>query len=538
MKNIVYIAKNSYKATLYFYKNESGVYSVMMGLLSVVLVGLIAFAVDGSGLLLDKARFVQGMEQASLALVAENNANRQNKSHYDVTRQQSDKSDANAKSEEQQDKRNQELIRGIVQSYYLGNTYRPNPKDNNSDIKDEYHYKCGPIDNGSNGISKTVACEVSGNFDRPSWFYLKDQALSFDKTEKISSGAIYAQKNQDDVAPLDLMLVSDFSGSMNYDVETNSVKDSSKSKLKALKEVVASISEDLLDSKKAENDNRNISPFNRIGFTAFSFGAQQKDRSGYCYLPFYFKNNLAASLSPHLTKSSKTNSDYKEIIKYMNDSVDLDKTINLVDSNSFNGKDFSDRDFISYTKSAFCLGSSSNTTTNFWYGKDQHTTLKNTFSALDAAGATLSSSGLLMGANYLMDKNTNPEASPATLKTNTQRILIVLSDGKDELSKELNPILVTPKLIAKGLCDKIRAKLDSLQDKNYTTRPARIAFVAFGYPPDGEQKTGWQNCVGEKGYYLASSKEELLETFRQIVGLNEEVGHALDSKPNFYQNKK
>ncbi len=535
MKNIVYIAKNSYKATLHFYKNESGVYSVMMGLLSVVLVGLIAFAVDGSGLLLDKARFVQGMEQASLALVAENNANRQNKSHYDVTRQQSDKSDANAKSEEQQDKRNQELIRGIVQSYYLGNTYRPNPKDNNSDIKDEYHYKCGPIDNGSNGASKTVACEVSGNFDRPSWFYLKDQALSFDKTEKISSGAIYAQKNQDDVAPLDLMLVSDFSGSMNYDVETNSVKDSSKSKLKALKEVVASISEDLLDSQKAKDDNRNISPFNRIGFVAFSFGAQQKDRSGYCYLPFYFKSSdVKERLEKLVAIRSKSDEEFKKIINHMNNDVDLTKTVNAVDK--FDGNDLSYG--ISYDKFHFCLGSSSSNTTRFWFTKDTRENLEISFKALSAQGATLSSSGLLIGANYLMNKNTDAKAQPSELKTNTQRIIIVLSDGKDETKSTLNEILVTPKLIAKGLCDKIRTQLDSLQDKNYTTRPARIAFVAFGYPPDGEQKTGWQNCVGEKGYYLASSKEELLETFRQIVGLNEEVGHALDSKPNFYQNKK
>ena len=70
-----------------FYSDQQGVYMIMTGLLSFILLGVIALAVDGSGILLDKARLQYGTEQAALALVAENNNYRVNKEHSDVARQ-------------------------------------------------------------------------------------------------------------------------------------------------------------------------------------------------------------------------------------------------------------------------------------------------------------------------------------------------------------------------------------------------------------------------------------------------------------------
>ncbi len=532
MKNIVYIAKNSYKAALHFYKNESGVYSVIMGLISVVLVGLIAFAVDGSGLLLDKARFVQGMEQASLALVAENNAYRQNQEHDDVTRQKSNDSNETLNLDQQQKQRNQELIRGIVQSYYLGNTYRSNPQADNKDITDEYNYDCHLVDSNANGIPKTVACNVSGNFDRPSWLYLKDQALSFKEFNKVSSGSVYAQKNQDEVIPLDLMLVSDFSGSMNdplLDKNQKEVKDQyghSQPKVKVLKEVVESVSADLLDSKKAKQENRNISPFNRIGFVSFAFGAQQRGDAKKCYIPFFFdsESNLKTA-KDLLATHGKRDLAYP----YFNEHVDLEKTVNQIEK--FNGEDIEYP--FSFAKSySLCLHENASimTTSNNWFGQNQHDSLSTQFSALKASGSTLSSSGLLIGANYLMLKNTDSKAQPSVLKTNTQRIILVLSDGRDQIHTD---ITVTTDLIKTELCSKIKSKIDSLQDSNYTTRPTRIAFVAFGYELKEDTKKAWRKCVGDY-YYQANSKQQLLDTFHQILNLNEEVGHSLNSEPKYY----
>ena len=104
-----------------FYSDQQGVYMIMTGLLSFILLGVIALSVDGSGLLLDKARLQQGTEQAALALVSESNEYRKVKEHADVTRQVVTSADMAAfggdKFKTQQYKRNQELVQGFVKVY-------------------------------------------------------------------------------------------------------------------------------------------------------------------------------------------------------------------------------------------------------------------------------------------------------------------------------------------------------------------------------------------------------------------------------------
>ncbi|MDU8924166.1 TadE/TadG family type IV pilus assembly protein [Pasteurellaceae bacterium LIM206] len=517
MKKGLYFTKLNYHAMRRFWRNEQGVYTVIMGLLSFVLIGLVALAVDGSGILLDKARFVQGLEQAALALVAENNRNRANQEHGDVNRQIGD-DNKELSLDQKQDKRNRELLAGITRIYYLGNSYQPKGVK----ITDHYDYRCDFIDNGRGGEARTVACEVTGDFDRPSWVYLKDFPLSFDRTQKISSGSVYAQKNQDDVAPLDLMLINDLSGSMN-----DAVAGGSGSKLKDLKFVVESISKDLLDTQKAESERRNISPHNRIGFISFSLGAAQKGSPDSCTLPFYFKPNTQANLGHALSTRN-----FRDIASIINTSIDISQTLKTIES--FNGTDIKNYPFSFLKSKGVCLGGNKNSS-SFWFEKNQHTNLISKFNAQNANGSTFSGSGLLIGANYLMQNNKQKEAQPSELKTNTQRILLVLSDGRDETIREAE-ITATAQLIENGMCEKIRTRLNSLQDPKYARRESRIAFVAFGYPSLGRQKEAWQKCVG-KDYYAASNKQELLETFRQIVGLEEEVGHSLNQKPRFAPKK-
>ena len=56
----------------------------MTALLAFPLLFLIAFTIDGTGMLLDKARFAQATDQAALLLVAENNAYRKGNDHDDL----------------------------------------------------------------------------------------------------------------------------------------------------------------------------------------------------------------------------------------------------------------------------------------------------------------------------------------------------------------------------------------------------------------------------------------------------------------------
>ena len=143
-------------------------------------------------------------------------------------------------------------------------------------------------------------------------------------------------------------------------------------------------------------------------------------------------------------------------------------------------------------------------------------------------GWTLSSSGLLVGANLMV--NTNKDALPSKIRTNTQRIILVLSDGVDTALPTL-----TGELLDAGMCPKIREKLDSLQDKNYRQLPTKIAFVIFGYRQSAAQKASWERCVGKGNYFIADNEEQLLKAFKQIIGFEEEVGRSSSVTPKLFK---
>ncbi len=612
-----------------FYSDQQGVYMIMTGLLSFILLGIIALAVDGSGILLDKARLQYGTEQAALALVAENNNYRVNKEHADVARQnvsaEEIKLAGNDVTTAKQEKRNQEIIQGFVKNY-LRTPY--NNTDNRIDSsaavtleKPEkgFQYECHPIEvkNAKGGIEKMATCGVTAVVLRRSWLYLKDNGgLSFDKRVKIDSGLTYAVKKRDKPVPVDLMLVADFSGSMYekvIDGKYIDAKDRTKGnrdprvKVQILREVVDVVAQELIPDK----EKANLSPYNRIGVVAYGFGAQQGS-TRYCTLPFiegvpqkkivYVRDTKLDSRGnqtntwKNLTHSGQVGDYiekfhdggdairmqgytqklinamlYNEVAsftggsgnvrneKYKLQQVENDdrtpawkdwplsfifnsyyhkkeKTLDSIDTFDGTFKNYG----IQFPKNGHCLGSGEidkgdgdpNTpSTHIWFAKKQAADLHNFLYKLKPEGNTLSSSGMLIGANLLMNKHTDPLAQPDKLEANTQRILMVLSDGKDTILPDL-----TQELQKDGMCDRIRKRLDTLQDDKFKKMPARIAFVLFGNPKLADQfpadkKQSWVNCVGAENFYEAKDKDELIKSFKKIIAVEEEVGTISNKKP-------
>lgn len=612
-----------------FYSDQQGVYMIMTGLLSFILLGVIALAVDGSGILLDKARLQYGTEQAALALVAENNNYRVNKEHADVARQnvsaEEIKLAGNDVTTAKQEKRNQEIIQGFVKNY-LRTPY--NNTDNRIDSsaavtleKPEkgFQYECHPVEvkNAKGGIEKMATCGVTAVVLRRSWLYLKDNGgLSFDKRVKIDSGLTYAVKKRDKPVPVDLMLVADFSGSMYekvIDGKYIDAKDRTKGnrdprvKVQILREVVDVVAQELIPDK----EKANLSPYNRIGVVAYGFGAQQGS-TRYCTLPFiegvpqkkivYVRDTKLDSRGnqtntwKNLTHSGQVGDYiekfhdggdairmqgytqklinamlYNEVAsftggsgnvrneKYKLQQVENDdrtpawkdwplsfifnsyyhkkeKTLDSIDTFDGTFKNYG----IQFPKNGHCLGSGEidkgdgdpNTpSTHIWFAKKQAADLHNFLYKLKPEGNTLSSSGMLIGANLLMNKHTDPLAQPDKLEANTQRILMVLSDGKDTILPDL-----TQELQKDGMCDRIRKRLDTLQDDKFKKMPARIAFVLFGNPKLADQfpadkKQSWVNCVGPENFYEAKDKDELIKSFKKIIAVEEEVGTISNKKP-------
>ena len=67
MKRKLNASRYIYRQFKHFYLNQKGVYAVMTALLAFPLLFLIAFTVDGTGMLLDQARFAQATDQAALS---------------------------------------------------------------------------------------------------------------------------------------------------------------------------------------------------------------------------------------------------------------------------------------------------------------------------------------------------------------------------------------------------------------------------------------------------------------------------------------
>ena len=612
-----------------FYSDQQGVYMIMTGLLSFILLGVIALAVDGSGILLDKARLQYGTEQAALALVAENNNYRVNKEHSDVARQnvsaEEIKRAGNDVTTAKQEKRNQEIIQGFVKNY-LRTPYdnTDNRIDSSAAVTLEkpekgFEYECHPIEvkNAKGGIEKMATCGVTAVVLRRSWLYLKENGgLSFDKRVKIDSGLTYAVKKRDKPVPVDLMLVADFSGSMYekvIDGKYIDAKDRTKGnrdprvKVQILREVVDVVAQELIPDK----EKANLSPYNRIGVVAYGFGAQQGS-TRYCTLPFigkpqeqqvYIRDSQldrSGNYTPawkNLTHSGQVNGKFSYLREYeggpaIHIRADTDKLIRAMLYNEvasytggsgnirnekyklpqkysndtpawkdwplsfvFNSYYFKPKETldsidtfdgtfksygIEFPKNGHCLGSGeidkgdgdSNTpSTHIWFAKKQAADLHNFLYKLKPEGNTLSSSGMLIGANLLMNKHTDPLAQPDKLEANTQRILMVLSDGKDTILPDL-----TQELQKEGMCDRIRKRLDTLQDAKFKKMPARIAFVLFGNPKLADQfpadkKQSWVNCVGPENFYEAKDKDELIKSFKKIIAVEEEVGTISNKKP-------
>ena len=517
MKKIVKM--NILKATHRFIRDQQGVYMVMFGLLSFILISLAALAVDGSGMLLDKARLADSMEQATLALAAENNLNRTDKHKLGPNYSDKDfKKDAMFFSSSQIYNRDQKLIKGYVSAYM----YMPSNFDQsagNTGVRDSYIFKDFDYDCSLKSVrdaegkllNNPVVCWANGDVKRKSGLFLNDITASFDKEVKISSTGIAAVK-QSAMITFDIMFTLDLTGSMGQSIDGRP----GKLKIQILKEVMNDMT-DLLFSPSASSRNR-------LGFNGFAVGAQQMNSVGKCSMPFY-----GGTVSSRLKKAldSQNRDDAVALRIDLPEFIDYKKTLDSIDS--FNGLDI--KYPLEYNKNSWCFPRSKNiNTTNRWFVPNQKDEFKRAINSLGTGGPTLTSTGVLIGANMLMDKDMTADIDK--LQENTQRILLILSDGQDEFDTamagpEKNFREITSNLIKKGMCDRIRARLDTLQDKRFPEKPSRIAFIAFGYSQSKELKETWKTCVGEDNYYNANDQLELLDIFKKIVGFEEEVGRPI-----------
>lgn len=295
-----------------FYLDQQGVYGVMTALLLLPLIILVAFTVETTGILLDKTRLSQATDQAALLLTAENDEFRAKKDHSDLMRQNLTAQEKALPADKQFStrvaKRNQELVQDTVKLYLRSYGEGANAPIT---ITKDFTAFCEPLSQSGKG-EDGVTCTVQGDVRRRNGFGVIDEWVkSPDGRLPVNSGASYAVKQNGGV-PMEVMLVADFSGSMDQDLNNNNapLPPGVQSKIQVLREVVDEVTQALLDNNNSAS---------RVGFTLFNAAARQLNDKR-CQMPIlstkeksqevithdvYFNNYYAKEKNDFLKDASK-----------------------------------------------------------------------------------------------------------------------------------------------------------------------------------------------------------------------------------------
>ncbi|WGE53545.1 TadE/TadG family type IV pilus assembly protein [Actinobacillus equuli] len=555
-----------------FVQDESGVYAVIGGLLALPVVALMFVSLESAGIIQDKARLSDSLEQAVLSLSAENNSGRKT-NDYKLSNTDAENGKFNADSEI--GKRDFEIAKSFVTTYM--------PQTDASKIKLTPICKTTDKNNkqGHTASTETI-CTVAGTIEHKSWFPLKVGSTEVIPTEvNIASNSKAIKKNTISI-PIDLMVVADLSGSMRYDLENKKEVNDRTSKLGILKDV-------LTDLTKESLFNKSSNPNNRIAVSPFALGAEYSRNE--CVLPFVFTKNYKTvsymnaynqynRYYRHKYQETKqTDKIVKEYLTIPNHpesqlyralfteslvaQIDIAQTLSSIGTQKDIG--------FKFPKNKYCLGTQ-NRNEHRWFTQKEQPQFSSFVYKLEAVGSTFAGSGLLTAANKMLKENSRS----SELGEETKRVLLVLSDGNDELSSDdsgipftnysrltedlifgyQEKILSIPKKQSPfydtyylnkqkvrefagyadifledqrtqlstnlQMCNIIRDKLNKLNSDKNTS----IVFVEFGY--QSRSADAWKHCVGEGNYYSAKDKESLLNSFKQAIGHTDDVGHSIN----------
>ena len=142
---------------------------------------------------------------------------------------------------------------------------------------------------------------------------------------------------------------------------------------------------------------------------------------------------------------------------------------------------------------------------------------------------TNASSGMLMATNAMVAEDPAYRAKLNQIGKNSKKVMIVLSDGYDNFP--YGGAFVD--FEKKGMCTKIKDRLNKLQDPNYQKQDTRLAFIAISYDPAANGNDSiyhaWKRCVDDY-YYVVRNKQQLLDAFGEILGIQEELGTTSSQK--------
>ncbi|WP_087023846.1 TadE/TadG family type IV pilus assembly protein [Thaumasiovibrio subtropicus] len=406
---------------------ERGTAAILFVMLVPALFGVMALSIEGSRYLQTQARISDVAEVAGLALAAHNSE--------DIDT-------------------NEAIVKQFVQALV------PDAQDSvNIDIT---RRDCEEIAGcGTPGVYDEKGYrfneyEVSITTTHTSWFPKSDtNPAGFNENVSVSSQAV-ARKFQGEA--VDVIFVSDFSGSMNYSWN-------GQTKISRLKEVIVDVADEVHRYSADRTEEKNT-----IGLVPFNFWTTKPGST--CY-------------QTHLI-SQYPDSDPERTVR---DWVQHDQTV----AQMWDTKD----GCIGYTTQYQTLSL-----------MDDMSSFESAVNAMWANSGTASFEGLISAAQL------------ARTGDNPRRLIVILSDGVDWDPSPWYRKWHMEQLIAAGLCDNIRNTLNAEVTSYGKEVQAKIAVIGLDY--DVESDPNLANCAGEDNVYTAEDMDavysKLLELITEEIG--------------------
>lgn len=383
-------------------QDQRGVYALLIAIMFPVIMGTIALGFEGARYIGQKARLSDALEQAALALTAENNGNKTS-----AARQ-----------------RNEELVR-----YYI-HAYMPDVQVVPNSIK----IYVPPVNNRNNPNQSSVLYKVSLQTTHTSW--LTSSFPSF--ARQVTTGNNAAAQKFQSTEEMDVMFIVDFSTSMSEPFTGG------RTRIDELKRIVVELADDFYNQNKK----------NKLGFVPFSVGTKFATDKKVCTVQFYtdikiddpnkmdlnpaFKAKFDAQFTKHhqpVEHYDKNKHLYK-LSSVIEESINISKTLDSI-PNPIDPKHGVYMP-IESVGSMLCVNGGSGASEAYnvplTSDSDEFKEILN----MQNTGDTLISSGLLMGVQML-HQSTAPK-----------KLLIMVSDGDDSY------IGVTENLIKGGMCERIK----------------------------------------------------------------------------------
>ncbi|ENA1755483.1 pilus assembly protein [Yersinia ruckeri] len=437
---------------LMFLENKKGGIIIPFFISLPFFIAIIMLLFDFTQLINNKIKLSDALEQGALALTAENNA--------------------------KNDTRNNELISAYI-NFYLGHRHQLTQYNNIT-----VNYQQNPDRLYHTQLSQY---HIDANIEQPTLFPFT--SLLIDHDNFIIGGSAAAIK---DIPAMDVVFVTDFSGSMEGDFH-NPNDPEVLSKLDELKRLFFKIADDIYTANKDST----------ISFSPFSWGTKSADNKK-CSLHFMPKEKNKIYPIPSNEIERNTEAHQEKYMIAITENIDYLATIENIGTN--NEKIVIPLDHV---HDELCLYSSNAYPISLAKDIDDLNVIK----TMNEGGSTLVSSGIMQGADLLMDG------------VNHNKLMIILSDGHDypttavvhdktiTSAKEVRVnVDISRQLVQHGMCKKIRETV------------GRIVFIGIGYNPSANHYINWaEDCVDTENFYLAMNTKELEDSIRSAL-VSDKVG--------------